>query len=213
MKKYKFYLISTGSIFIINAFIYFFIKLFINDYHLIGSSIDNMLPYIPEFIYFYMIWYPFEFYSLYLVYKNDKSNYINTIISLIISFVIMHLIFIIYPTIVDIRPNIDSFNSITTLILYIAFKADTPPVNCFPSGHCILCFIMVFSILKSQNITWKNKSILIIINTLIILSTLFVKQHVIIDVIGALIISFISFYVISNLKIFIKLKKKLAKIS
>lgn len=211
MKKNKFYLLSTGSIFILNAFIYFFIKLFIKDYNLIGSSLDNLIPFLPSFIYFYMIWYPFEIYSLFLVYKADKKHYIKTIVSLVLSLIIMHLIFITYPTMVN-RPDIDSFNSLTTLIVYIAFKSDTP-VNCFPSGHCILCFIMIFSILKSKNITFKIKSTIISLNILIILSTIFVKQHVLIDIIGALIVSIISFYFLSNLKIFDKLKKKLANLS
>lgn len=204
LNKYKFFLISTGSIFIINAFIYFFIKLFITEYNLIGSTLDNYIPFIPSFIYFYMMWYPFEIFSLYYIYKKDKKNYIKTLGVLIISLIIMYLIFIIYPTMVD-RPEVNSFNSLTTLLLYVAFKSDTP-VNCFPSGHCIICFVMIFSFLKSENITLKNKTIFIIINILIILSTLFVKQHVIYDVIGSFILTITSFYLIYKTNLLKKIK-------
>ena len=204
LNKYKFFLISTGSIFIINAFIYFFIKLFITEYNLIGSPLDNYIPFIPSFIYFYMMWYPFEIFSLYYIYKKDKKNYIKTLGVLIISLIIMYLIFIIYPTMVD-RPEVNSFNSLTTLLLYVAFKSDTP-VNCFPSGHCIICFVMIFSFLKSENITLKNKTIFIIINILIILSTLFVKQHVIYDVIGSFILTITSFYLIYKTNLLKKIK-------
>lgn len=204
LNKYKFFLISTGSIFVINAFIYFFIKLFITEYNLIGSSLDNYIPFIPSFIYFYMMWYPFEIFSLYYIYKKDKNNYIKTLAVLIISLSIMYLIFIIYPTMVD-RPEVNSFNSLTTLLLYIAFKSDTP-VNCFPSGHCIICFVMIFSFIKSKNITFKNKIIFIVINILIILSTLFVKQHVIYDVIGSFILTITSFYLIYKTNLLKKIK-------
>lgn len=211
MKKYKFYLITTGSIFLINAFIYFFIKLFITNFNLISSPLDNYIPFLPTFIYFYMIWYPFEIFTLFYLYKKDKKNYLKTLITIVLSFLIAYSIFIIYPTMVN-RPIVDSFNSLTTLIVYITFKSDTP-VNCFPSGHCILCFIMIFSIINTKNISKRIKAILITINILIVLSTLFVKQHVIYDVIASLVISSICFYYLSNLKIFDKIKKKLAKLS
>ena len=55
MKKFieenKFYLKSIILIFGINALIYFLIKLFINDYHLISIPLDNKIPFIKEFIY------------------------------------------------------------------------------------------------------------------------------------------------------------------
>ncbi len=202
---------TTGSILLLNAFIYFFIKLFITNYNLIGSSLDSHIPFLPSFIYLYMLWYPFEIYTLFKIYKADKNNYIKTIIALALSLLIMHFIFIIYPTMVD-RPVVESFNSLTTLILYISFKSDTP-VNCFPSGHCMLCFIMIFSILKSKNISINRKALLVTINILIVLSTLFVKQHVIYDVIGSLIISSICFYFLSHLNFFNKIKKRLAEFS
>ena len=199
---------TTGSILLLNAFIYFFIKLFITNYNLIGSSLDSLIPFLPSFIYLYMSWYPFEIYTLFKIYKADKNNYIKTIIALALSLLIMHFIFIIYPTMVD-RPVVESFNSLTTLILYITFKSDTP-VNCFPSGHCMLCFIMIFSILKSKNISINRKALLVTINILIVLSTLFVKQHVIYDVIGSLIISSICFYFLSHLNFFNNIKKKIS---
>lgn len=211
IKKYKFYLLSTGSIFLINAFIYFFVKLFITDYNLIGSPLDSYIPFLPSFIYFYMMWYPFEILCLYYIYKKDKEVYIKTLVALVISIIIMHFIFIVYPTMVN-RPVVDSFNSLTTLILYITFKSDTP-VNCFPSGHCIICFIIIFTFLRSENITVKIKTLIITLNILIVLSTLFVKQHVIYDVVASLILTLISYYFISELKIFDKIKKKLASFS
>ena len=211
IKKYKFFIFTTGGIFAVNAFVYFFIKLFISNYNLIGSPIDNYIPFLPIFIYIYNIWYPLEILSLFYIYKKDKETYIKTIITLGISILIMHSIFIIYPTMVD-RPIISSFNSLTTLILYITFKSDTP-VNCFPSGHCLICFIMIFAFIKSKNISIKTKSIMIILNILIILSTLFVKQHVLIDVLGSLVITVISFYYLSKLKLFNNIKKKLASFS
>ncbi len=206
IKKHNLYLLTTGIILFINAFLYFFNKLFISDYNLIGSSLDNFIPFWPQFIYFYVIWYPFVIICLYFLYKADEKNYIKTLIALVLSLIVKHCIFIFYPTMIE-RPIVDSFNSLTTFILYVVFKSDTP-VNCFPSGHCLICFIIIFSILNSKNMSLKTKFTTVTINTLIILSTLFVKQHVIYDVLIAFVISIVNFYFFSNLKIFDKIKNK-----
>lgn len=215
MKKFndnKFYFFTTFGLLGLSAFLYYFAKLFQTNYNLIGSSIDNIIPFIPIFIYIYNIWYPFEMLSLFFIYKDSLKIYTKTIISLLFSFIISTSIFIIYPTTIN-RPNIDSYNNLTELITYITYKADTPAINCFPSNHCILCFTIIFSVLAIKNMSKKKKYIIIFINILIILSTSLVKQHVLYDVIGSLIISSICFYILSKFKFFKKLEKKLAYFS
>src|SRR5574344_2364394 len=100
-----------------------------------------------------------------------------------------------------IRPEVNSFHNLTEFITYVTFKTDTP-TSCFPSGHCLLCFIVLFA-------TWNDKKIplyiripIIIVNFLIIASTVFTKQHVFIDVIGSLILSLFMYYYLANTKYF-----------
>jgi len=208
IKENKFYLITTGATFATSAFLYFIVKFLNNNYRLIGSKYDDMIPFLPIFIYFYMIWYPFEIFSLYHISKNNLKVYTRTIISLFISFLISTSIFIAYPTEVD-RPLAETFDSLTSFVVYVTFKADTPPVNCFPSNHCILCFVIIFAVFSSNNMKVWKKYLIIIINILIIASTLLVKQHVIIDVLGALTITVITYYVLPKFKFFKKLEEKL----
>lgn len=207
--KNKFYIKSILLIFGLNGLIYFLIKFLISNYHLISLPIDSKIPFIPGFIYIYMIWYPFLIVSYYFIFKYNKDKYIRSIITICLSLPILYSCFILYPTTVS-RPIVDSYNSITSFITYVVFKVDTP-VNCFPSGHCLLCFILLFSVLKDKSLPKWFRLSNIVINFLIIISTLFTKQHVLIDVIAAFILAFIMYYFISNLKILDNIKIKLKR--
>lgn len=180
--------------------LYLLIKYFIHDYHLINSIIN--IPLIKPFIYIYNSWYPFIFICAFLIYKDNNRLFYAFILSLLLSALLAQITFIIYPTIIE-RPTI-YVNNITDLILNITYKLDNPPINCLPSMHCIYCFITVYYILKS-NI--KKKYLFNIYLLLIVLSTLFTNQHIIEDVIAALVYSIIAILMINKFKLDSVIKK------
>src|SRR5574344_1477784 len=207
MKSYKYYLKSVILIFGLNSLFYFLIKLFVTNFHYMGTALDDKIPFIMGFIYIYMLWYPFEILCLYFIYKYDLKKYNHTIISIVVSLLILYMCFIIYPTKV-VRPVIDSYNDLTTFVTYVTFKADSP-INCFPSGHCLLCFLMIFSCFNNSKMPSKIKALIIIGNILIIFSTLYTKQHVLVDIIGSLLLAIISYKFLSNTKYLKKIKSQL----
>ncbi len=203
MKKYKDFLIliifTMGS----QALIYFLIKYFIHDYHTINSIVN--IPLIKSFIYFYDSWYPFIIICAFLIYRHNKKLFYAYIPSLLIAAVLAQITFVIYPSII-IRPTIE-VKSFTDWLLDFTYKTDTPAINCLPSMHCIYCFITSFYIIKS-NI--NKKYLFIIYLILIILSTLFVHQHILEDVLLALLYSIIAISIVylnkEKLLNFIKIK-------
>lgn len=198
MKKYREFLKSILIVLIIQSAMYYLIKLLINDYNTISSIIS--FPLVNYFVYFYDSWYPFVFIISFVIYINNKELYYKLIFSLIISSLMAHITFIIYPTIL-VRPNIE-INSLTNYILNFTYKTDNPPVNCLPSVHCIFCFVLMYYTYLSN---FKYKYPTIIYFFLIVLSTLFIHQHIIEDVILSLIDSIISIILV---KLFYdKLKK------
>lgn len=201
MKKFfsenKDYIKNMLLVFGLNAFFYFIVKKFIGSYHLITSPLDDKIPLIPLFIIFYSIWYPYLFVVYYFIYKKDKDKFKRLINKSIICILIADLCFIIYPTMVS-RPPINSYNSLISLMLYITYTTDIP-VNCFPSLHCIFAFLVMYAVTFDKNMNKLFRIIVGIISPLIVLSTLFVKQHALVDVLGAIIISWI---------IYIDIKKK-----
>ena len=116
------------------------------------------------------------------------------------------IIFLFMPTIMY-RPMTPNYDPITNFVLWITYFFDEPPLNCFPSIHCLFCFQVVFSYIYSKA-KREKKAIIITIAFLIIISTLFIKQHFIYDVIAAFLVCIIANILENILEIYQKLKKK-----
>lgn len=204
MKKFvsenSYYFKNMLLVFGMNAFLYFIIKYFIHDYNLISSFLDDKIPFVPLFILIYMIWYPYLFVCYYFVYKNSITKFDKLIRVTVISLILAFICFIFYPTMVT-RPIVDSYDSLIMFIVYLTYKFDIP-VNCFPSVHCLLSFVIMYFVTFDKDMNKIFRALVFIISFLIVLSTLFVKQHVIIDVIGAFVISTILYFNTKNIHLF-----------
>lgn len=157
------------------------------------TNIDTIIPFTKSFIIPYVIWYPYIFLVLvYLCLKNIKVYY-KTLFCLSIGFIVSYIIFYFFQTTVA-RPTLVE-DDILINIVEIVYKNDKP-YNCFPSLHVLTTYFVMMGISEVET----NKKITLpvnIIGILIILSTLFVKQHVVMDVIFAIVLGGIILKVVS----------------
>lgn len=172
---------------------YFFAKIVQGNPTLIGNNIDTQIPFIIIFIIPYVLWYLLLFIIPYYLYVKDKETFKKYTISYILCILISIIIFIIYPTTVN-RPEIIG-TDILSIITKIVFFCDTPQVNCFPSIHCEISMLFILYILNCNNTKKDIKLLTIIISILIMLSTLFIKQHVFIDLIGGTLLAIITYLI------------------
>ena len=215
MKKIKNFII-TNKMFVITIIIllggqsimYFALKFLQNNPHYINYYLDDKIPFIGYFIYIYNMFYPFTLIALYYLYTKDKETYYKGIIAGTMGYLLCDIIFILYPTIMY-RPVIPNISPITDFVIKITYIYDNPPLNCFPSIHCLFSFQVIYSFLKSS-LTKKTKFIVTLIFILIIISTLLVKQHYIFDVISAFLICIITNNIENVFKIYTRLKKKIS---
>jgi membrane-associated phospholipid phosphatase len=198
VKKNKQFYISIFFMLVLQMITYALVKLFQTNYHTFNYSLDNKIPFIPQMIIIYNLFYPMIFITFHSIYKKDKQTFNKGIIAAIIGYIIADIIFIIYP-VEMIRPDITNLHvdPITRLIITLTYNIDSPAINCFPSIHCIYCMNCIYTIIKTNNLNKRSKIIYIITLSLIILSVLIVKQHYIFDILSALIIVIIS-NIISN---------------
>ena len=206
IKKNKDFIISISILLVGQAILYWFLKLFQSNPTYIDYYLDDKIPFLGRFVYIYDTFYPFVFFSLYLLYKKDKKAYFKGIIAGVMGFIICDIIFLSIPTIMY-RPVIPSIDPLTDLVIKITFLYDSPPLNCFLSIHCLFCFQVIFSYIKSK-CTLKRKFWIILSASLIIISTLFVKQHFIYDVIAAFLVCMIANLLESAIGIYKNFKKK-----
>ncbi|MBU3144547.1 phosphatase PAP2 family protein [Clostridium sp. CF012] len=198
MKKLKSDLIALSFMASIAVSIIFY-KLLNNgdgDINSLITNVDQTIPFLKIFILPYITWYGYIVIGLiYLCMKNRKTYY-TSLISLNIGLVICYIIYAIFQTTVP-RPIVAGSDILSKLVNLI-YKYDNP-FNCFPSMHVITTYI----IMKGINGTENNIIISFIFNIigiLIIISTQFVKQHVVLDLVFAMLLSEVIFRFINNAK-------------
>lgn len=210
IKNNKKFIVTIIILMGIQAFLYWFLKLFQKNPIYIYCYLDDKIPFLGRFIYIYDLFYPFCLLAFYFLYKKDAKIYYNAVIAGIIGFIICDIIFLLIPTIMY-RPVIPQIDSLTNLVLNITYFFDEPPLNCFPSIHCLFCFQVIYSYIKSKYNS-KTKIFVTIFSFLIIISTLFVKQHFIYDVISAFFVCLIANYASELLHLYSYIKKYIDKI-
>ncbi len=117
-------------------------------------------------------------------------------ITLVLCYVVAFITYYFFQTTVP-RPLVTGNDIFSKLILF-TYNSDEP-YNCFPSIHVITAYLAV----KGINATNARKRIKIpvnIIGFLIIISTEFVKQHVIMDIFFAIFICEIFFNLIAYIE-------------
>ncbi len=117
---------------------------------------------------------------------RNRSLYYKSLSAIVISLIISYIIFFFFQTTVP-RPEVVG-NDIFSSIVKFIYNTDNP-YNCFPSIHVITTYIIMRNMLNHE--IKNNKMInifVLILGILIIISTEFIKQHVLFDIIFAIIL-------------------------
>lgn len=169
------------------------------------TEVDRAIPFVKEFIIPYVLWYPFIFACLLYFFMKDRRVYFKTLISINIGMITSFIIYLVFQTHVP-RPALEG-NDLFTRLVGAIYNGDNP-YNCFPSIHVLESYLMIKGIHAC-----RDKSGFAVISTdlmavLIIFATLFVKQHVIIDVLGGIYLGEIVFNLVPEFDGVVALKRK-----
>lgn len=176
--------------------------------HDVYIGIDAAIPFIAEFIYPYVYWYLFVAGTVAYLFFTHKDEFYRCVAALFIGMTICLIIFTIYPTSFDYRPDMLTGNSLTQYLLDFIYSADKSQNVC-PSIHVynsIACAVALIKCVDFKNSRFMQ-AFAIISATVITLSTMFIKQHSLIDAIAAVIL-FIVMYVFVYKVDYSKLFKK-----
>lgn len=149
----------------------------------VATSLDNEIPFVPIFIVPYVLWYVFIFgYLVYFCFK-DKNVYLKTLTTIVVGELICFVIYFFFQTTVP-RPQLQGEGILIDLVTLI--YANDRPYNCFPSIHVLTTFAIMMGSLHIKNKHTFHRMFIPIIGSSIIISTLFVKQHYLLDMIGSM---------------------------
>lgn len=164
----------------------------------IAITIDHKIPFIPEFVIPYIGWYIFIFFYLIYFFQKDKKIYYKSLISMNIGMIISYIIYFFFQTTFP-RPVLEGNDVYTNLVRFI--YANDQPYNCFPSIHVLTTFIIMYGMFKSEINSRAHAYTIYFLGTLIIMSTVFVKQHSILDGIASIVLVHFIFKVVTALKL------------
>ena len=186
-------------LFILIEVFYFLTQLRDIDYNLVHVSLDDMIPFLPVFVIPYVVWYVYVPGGMLYNFFVDKNAFCKQILSVISGMAISIIIFCIYPTTVDFRPSAEG-DGFFLWVCRLLFSNDKP-VNVLPSMHCFEAVIIHLTAFRNEklrrNITLRIGSI--ILSVLICLSTVFIKQHSVVDLVSGVALAYILYFLIYTL--------------
>lgn len=120
-------------------------------------------------------------------FKMDYKRFLHFSLCLSLTISISYAVYILFPTYV-VRPKIVEKDFLSQLVVFI--YGNDKPYNALPSGHTyttLIISIFWFNWKPKQRFLWIGIAIIVI------LSTLFTKQHGILDLLTAAILAFICY--------------------
>jgi len=152
------------------------------------TGFDRLIPFNKYFILPYMLWSLFIFTMMLYFFAKNRKVYFKVLLTMIISLLINYLIYSVFQTTVP-RPAVLGADFWSGAVRFLYFIDN--PYNCFPSGHVVTSFAVMYGIYRTSDIdkrvAFLGKSAVILIT----LSTLFLKQHTILDVLASILLAYI----------------------
>jgi membrane-associated phospholipid phosphatase len=147
------------------------------------SSLDLVIPFIPIFVIpyisFHILLIPATFVLLYR--QHDVYHLRVFLVSAILLLFVSNFIFFVFPTYCSIRPIIEDSSFLHRLV-QLVYDLDHPCALC-PSVHVNISTLCAFMWLRVSS---RGSRFMVFWAFLVVLSTLFIRQHYVVDVIAGL---------------------------
>ncbi len=172
------------------------------NYHLIHMAVDDFLPFNEIFVIPYLLWFPYVLGVILWFVFNNKSDFWKLFIFLASGMTIFLVVSTVYPNGCDLRPSVFPRDNVCTQLVLRLYNSDTN-TNIFPSIHVYNSLGVHFGIVNSKMFL-KNqrvRTISLIMCTLIIVSTMCLKQHSTFDVLTAFLLATVMYFLVYVLDI------------
>ena len=167
-------------------------KMNTGNMHLVHCFVDDLLPFNELFVIPYLAWHVLIPVTVVYTLVNETDNFRNLMKFFIMTFVVTLVIYMVYPSYLNIRPEVFPRDNILTDIVRLIYMVDTP-TNVCPSLHIIGSLGLLFASWDTRGRdSGIKKAFMAIAVAFICLSTMIMKQHSFIDIIVAMPISFIG---------------------
>ncbi len=165
-------------------------------FHEVYCSWDDKIPFCEYFIIPYYFWFLFLIGMIVYGFFWDDDAFKNYMKFTVLSYCSTIIIYLIYPTVQNLRTEEFVRDNIFIDMVKHTYIKDTN-TNVCPSIHVLGTMAVYFAARKSKlfgSIIWRIA--FFAVSVLIIVSTVFVKQHSVIDIFSALLLGIILYPVV-----------------
>ncbi len=158
------------------------------NYQVIHLAVDDKIPFCEVFIVPYLLWFAYVSAVVIFLFFKNKTDYFRACAFLFTGMTVFLIISTLFPNGHDLRLAVMPRDNIFTSMVAALWKTDTP-TNLWPSIHVYNSIgahiaVMHNGTLRSRKPVWITSGILAFS---IILSTVFIKQHSVFDVLTGII--------------------------
>lgn len=167
--------------------------IFPRDYSVVECELDFMIPFNEFFLIPYLFWFIFLVAANVYTFFFDVDIFKKMLKYFIFTYGITIIIYFLFPTAQELRPAEFARDNFLTRFMRAFYEFDTN-TNVCPSLHVIgsIAAMLGFWFTKPFNTpVWRT--VLVVIVVLICLSTVFLKQHSVLDIPPALLICAIAY--------------------
>ena len=169
---------------------------FIEPEYMMHSIIDDYIPFLEIFVIPYLLWYVYIGLAVVFFAFKSREHFIKMMLFMFSGMTICFLIYYLFPNGQQLRPDIQVDGPLSWMIASI-YGTDKP-TNVAPSMHVLDSIAIHVAVVKSrlfEDKKWVEYTSLISA-FLISVSTVFIKQHSIVDGIYAVLLSFVLYKII-----------------
>ena len=162
-------------------------------YHPVEVAFDAKIPFCEFFVFPYYFWFAFLFGIHVYTGLYDIPAFKKLMYFIMITYTVTTVIYIVYPTCQNLRPTEFARDNFCVDIVKALYNFDTN-TNVCPSLHVIGSFAVLFTTWNCKKLrSFKFQAVLVPLTVLISISTVFLKQHSIIDIYAALILCAVAY--------------------
>ena len=166
----------------------------------LSSELDTYIPFIVEFIIPYLSWFLFQAVWVVFVFFVDRKTYEQLTTMLMIGMTVFLVVSTFLPTKISLRPYYIESRGICAFLVRRLWAVDTP-TNVWPSIHVFNTPALMMTLFTSQHPLLRKNAVRIPVVFwcgMIVLSTMFLKQHSVGDVLAALALNGIAYVLVYN---------------
>lgn len=190
----KYSVISLILCFVYNSLIYFGLQRLMGGakHYDFTSEYDRAIPFVPAWSLIYLGCYLFWAVNYILIARQQEDDWFKFATADYLSRTVCALFFIFLPT-TNIRPEVTG-QGLPDVLMRFVYSMDAP-TNLFPSIHCLVSWFCFIGIRGKSYVPKWYQVFSMFFAIAVFASTLFTKQHYIIDVIGGVILAEICYFI------------------